>query len=48
MSSLESFLLIARTSSDCHCHRIRGEYRRIHRVFQHLARFVTELQWSIL
>ena len=26
--------------ADCHCHRVRGEYRRMHRVFQHIARFV--------
>ena len=25
---------------DCHCHRLRGEYWRIHRVSQHIARFV--------
>jgi hypothetical protein len=25
--------------SDCHCHRLRGEYWRIHRVSQHMARF---------
>src|SRR5713101_2718683 len=26
--------------TDCHCRRRRGEYRRIHRVFQQIARFV--------
>ena len=26
--------------SDFHCRRLHGEYRRIHRVFQHIARFV--------
>src|SRR5207249_10517938 len=28
--------------SDCHCRQFHGEYRRIHRVFQHIARFVLE------
>src|SRR5206468_5588590 len=25
---------------DCHCRQVRGEYQRIHRLFQHIARFV--------
>ncbi len=28
--------------SDCHCRRVHGEYRRIHRVSQHIAGFVFE------
>src|SRR5207244_12017497 len=26
--------------TDCHCRRLHGEYRRIHRAFQQTARFV--------
>ena len=50
------FLLIACTEADCHClfvglrQRSRqesGEYRRIHQVFQHIAKFYN-YEWFIV